>query len=136
MHIQNARFTFLFVRTEDRYRKEVMVDESCAVLHIIDTSGMDEFSGMHDQWMREGKGFLLVYSIISNKSFDAITLLKDEILRTKDMEKVPMYASIVTIWQFIPRLFTSFVIKIFRVCSFFVVVIDSVLFKMPAVLFM
>jgi GTPase KRas protein len=41
--------------------------------------------------MREGNGFLLVYSITSRSSFDDITTFKDKILRAKDVESVPMY---------------------------------------------
>ena len=39
---------------------------------------------MQDQWMREGKGFLLVYSITSSTTFDEVIMLRDKILRTKD----------------------------------------------------
>ena len=39
---------------------------------------------MQDQWMREGKGFLLVYSIVSRQSFDEVAMLREKILRTKD----------------------------------------------------
>ena len=47
---------------------------------------------MQDQWMREGKGFLLVYSITSRQTFDEVAMLRDKILRTKDDEsdKVPI----------------------------------------------
>ena len=67
-----------------------MVDESCALLDILDTAGQEEYSSMQDQWMREGKGFLLVYSTTSQNTYDEITLFKDKILRAKDMDKVPM----------------------------------------------
>ncbi|KAL9648703.1 hypothetical protein ABK040_003641 [Willaertia magna] len=40
--------------------------------------------------MRTGQGFLLVYSIVERKSFDDITNYRDQILRVKDKEKVPM----------------------------------------------
>lgn len=42
------------------------------------------------QWMREGKGFLLVYSVTSRSSFDDISSFKDKILRAKDVDSVPM----------------------------------------------
>lgn len=41
--------------------------------------------------MREGKGFLLVYSIDSRNTFDEISVFKEKILRAKDMDHVPMY---------------------------------------------
>jgi len=45
---------------------------------------------MQDQWMQEGKGFLLVYSITSRSSFNEINVLYNKVLRTKDVAKVPM----------------------------------------------
>lgn len=42
--------------------------------------------------MRDGKGFLLVYNITSRPTFDEVSTLYDKILRTKDADKVPMYA--------------------------------------------
>jgi len=75
---------------EDSYRKQVMIDEEMALLDILDTAGQEEFSSMQDQWMRDGKGFLLVYNIISKDTFDEVTVLYDKILRTKDADKVPL----------------------------------------------
>ena len=48
--------------------------------------GQEEFSSMQDQWMREGQGFLLVYSIIDSPTFDEIEMLREKIIRTKDDE--------------------------------------------------
>jgi GTPase SAR1 family protein len=45
---------------------------------------------MLDQWMREGKGFLLVYTITSQATFDEAANLYEKILRAKDKDKVPM----------------------------------------------
>jgi GTPase KRas protein len=75
---------------EDSYRKSVMIDEQSALLDILDTAGQEEFSSMQDQWMRDGKGFLLVYNITSKSTFDEVSILHDKILRTKDAEKVPI----------------------------------------------
>jgi len=53
----------------DSYRKQAVIDNKVALLDILDTAGQDEFSSMQDQWMRDGKGFLLVYSIADRQSF-------------------------------------------------------------------
>ena len=45
---------------------------------------------MRDQYMRTGQGFLLVYAITSRGSFDEIVAFKEQILRVKDKDKVPM----------------------------------------------
>jgi len=75
---------------EDSYRKQVMIDDESALLDILDTAGQEEFSSMQDQWMRDGKGFLLVYNITSRPTFDEVSILYDKILRTKDSDKVPV----------------------------------------------
>lgn len=45
---------------------------------------------MRDQYMRTGQGFLCVYSITSRSSFDEIASFREQILRVKDKDKVPM----------------------------------------------
>jgi len=78
----------------------------------LDTAGQEEYSAMRDQvspsqnqprmsvlikivvifsqYMRTGQGFLCVYAIISRSSFDEITLFREQILRVKDEDSVPM----------------------------------------------
>jgi GTPase KRas protein len=75
---------------EDSYRKQVMIDDETALLDILDTAGQEEFSSMQDQWMRDGKGFLLVYNITSRPTFDEVSILYEKILRTKDTDHVPI----------------------------------------------
>jgi len=75
---------------EDSYRKELVIDDEPAMLDILDTAGQEEFSSMQDQWMRDGKGFLLVYNITSRATFDEVSVLYEKILRTKDVSKVPL----------------------------------------------
>lgn len=70
--------------------RQVMIDEETALLDILDTAGQEEFNSMQDQWMRDGKGFLLVYNITSRPTFDEVATLYEKILRTKDTEKVPI----------------------------------------------
>ena len=67
-----------------------MIDEETALLDILDTAGQDEFSSMQDQWMRDGKGFLLVYAITDRTAFDNIEVLREKILRTKVTDAVPI----------------------------------------------
>ena len=40
--------------------------------------------------MRTGQGFMLVYAITSRSSFDEISSFRDQILRVKDKDKVPV----------------------------------------------
>lgn len=75
---------------EDSYRKSVVIDDKGALLDILDTAGQEEFSSMQDQWMRDGQGFMLVYNIIARPTFEEVSVLYDKILRTKDMDNVPI----------------------------------------------
>lgn len=40
--------------------------------------------------MREGKGFLLVYSITNRASFDEVAVFREKILRAKEPNTAPM----------------------------------------------
>jgi len=40
--------------------------------------------------MRSGQGFLLVYSIVEKRSLEELTTFRDQILRVKDKDRVPM----------------------------------------------
>jgi len=75
---------------EDSYRKQVTIDEETCLLDILDTAGQEEYSAMRDQYMRTGQGFVLVYAITSRGTFDEIQTFRDQILRVKDKDRVPM----------------------------------------------
>ena len=45
---------------------------------------------MRDQYMRSGQGFLCVYSITNRGSFEEISSFREQILRVKDADRVPM----------------------------------------------
>lgn len=71
---------------EDNYNKQVIVDGETAHLDILDTAGQDEYSQMQDQWMREGKGILVVYAIDNFSSFGDVQKCKEKIDRVKENE--------------------------------------------------
>ncbi|KJE96360.1 hypothetical protein CAOG_06698 [Capsaspora owczarzaki ATCC 30864] len=66
---------------EDSYRHQCHVDGEVARLDILDTAGQEEFSVMKDQYMRQGHGFVLVYSITNRDSFRQIPRLIEQIRR-------------------------------------------------------
>lgn len=45
---------------------------------------------MRDLYMKNGQGFVLVYSIIAQSTFNDLPELRDQIHRVKDCENVPM----------------------------------------------
>ncbi|KAI1076974.1 ras family-domain-containing protein [Whalleya microplaca] len=58
--------------------------------HSLDTAGTEQFVAMRDLYMKTGQGFLLVFSIVSPSSLAELAGLRDEIIRIKDDENVPI----------------------------------------------
>ncbi|UKZ74212.1 DNA-binding transcription factor rap1 [Trichoderma virens FT-333] len=75
---------------EDSYRTQVQVDGRQVILEILDTAGTEQFVAMRDLYMKTGQGFLLVFSITSASSLNELEGLREEILRIKDDDNVPM----------------------------------------------
>ncbi|KAG2228864.1 hypothetical protein INT48_003152, partial [Thamnidium elegans] len=75
---------------EDSYRKQVVIDDQPCVLEVLDTAGQEEYTALRDQWIRDGEGFLLVYSIASRSTFERIERFRNQIFRVKDLDNVPM----------------------------------------------
>ncbi|EGF81748.1 hypothetical protein BATDEDRAFT_23334 [Batrachochytrium dendrobatidis JAM81] len=75
---------------EDSYRKQVEIDGQQCMLEILDTAGTEQFTAMRDLYMKNGQGFVLAYSITSQATFNDLVELREQILRVKDSDKVPM----------------------------------------------
>jgi len=75
---------------EDSYRKQVEVDGHQCMLEILDTAGTEQFTAMRDLYMKNGQGFVLVYSITAQSTFGDLSDLRDQILRVKDAHEVPL----------------------------------------------
>lgn len=74
---------------EDSYRRQVAVDGKTALISILDTAGQEEFSAMRSQYMRNGKSFLLCYSITNKNSFNEVIKLREEIIQAKEFDEKP-----------------------------------------------
>ncbi|KAJ5080743.1 ras-like protein rasb [Anaeramoeba ignava] len=88
--LQNRFITEYDPTIEETYRKSLMVDEQPCLLNILDTAGQEEYSSMREQYMKTGQGFLLVYSVVHKASFEEINEFRDQILRVKDDDNVPL----------------------------------------------
>jgi len=75
---------------EDSYRKQVEVDGQQSMLEILDTAGTEQFTAMRDLYMKNGQGFVLAYSITAQSTFNDLADLREQILRVKDSDEVPM----------------------------------------------
>ncbi|RVX69681.1 Protein ras-2 [Exophiala mesophila] len=69
---------------EDSYRKQVMIDHQACMLEVLDTAGQEEYTALRDQWIRDGEGFILVYSITSRNSFNRIRRFYQQVQRVKE----------------------------------------------------
>nr|XP_061803636.1 ras-related protein Rap-2a-like isoform X2 [Nerophis lumbriciformis] len=58
---------------EDFYRKEI-----------------EQFASMRDLYIRNGQGFILVYSLVNHQSFQDIKPMRDQIIRVKRYQQVPV----------------------------------------------
>jgi len=75
---------------EDAYRKQLLVDERMCFVEVIDTAGQEEYATLRDQWVREGQGFILVYSIASRRTFDRLDIFHKSMMRVKRVRPIFM----------------------------------------------
>jgi small GTP-binding protein len=75
---------------EDSYRKQVEIDGQHCMLEILDTAGTEQFTAMRDLYMKNGQGFVLAYSITAQSTFNDLHEIREQILKVKDTEDVPI----------------------------------------------
>lgn len=75
---------------EDFYRKEIEVEGQPSVLEILDTAGTEQFASMRDLYIKNGQGFIVVYSITNRQTFHDIKSMKEQIQRVKGQVRVPV----------------------------------------------
>lgn len=62
----------------------MVIDGQSCMLEVLDTAGQEEYTALRDQWIRDGEGFVLVYSISSRSSFTRIPRFHNQIQRVKE----------------------------------------------------
>eukprot|EP00911_Craspedida_sp_UC1_P002442 UC1_evm1s1820 len=82
---------------EDSYRKQVEVDGTQYSLEILDTAGTEQFTAMRDLYMKNGQGFVLVYSVTAQSTFNELGELREQILRVKDAHDAPEMAPMIVV---------------------------------------
>ncbi|KAK9760983.1 hypothetical protein K7432_014478 [Basidiobolus ranarum] len=73
----------------DSYRKKVTLNGSECQIDILDTAGQEEYAAIRDNYYRSGEGFLCVFSICEEESFQHTEEFRDQILRVLDNPSVP-----------------------------------------------
>lgn len=75
---------------EDNYRHQVEVDGRSYILEILDTAGTEQFAQLRNLYIKNGMGFILVFSLTSASSFHEISELHKQIVREKETTAVPI----------------------------------------------
>lgn len=60
------------------------------MLEILDTAGTEQFTAMRELYMKQGQGFLLVFSITNMNSFYELAELREAISRIKEDDDIPL----------------------------------------------
>eukprot|EP01139_Manchomonas_bermudensis_P002703 Amastigsp_a5615_29.p1 type:complete len:181 gc:universal Amastigsp_a5615_29:859-317(-) len=66
--------------------KSVSVANQKFRFRLFDPAGQEEFSALRDSYQRASHGFLVVFSLCSRESFDAVREIVEEIHRVKDCD--------------------------------------------------
>lgn len=75
---------------EDSYSKEIEVDGRACNLEILDTAGVAQFTAMRELYIKNGQGFLLVYSVTDKKSLEELLAIREQIIRIKGTSNIPI----------------------------------------------
>ena len=75
---------------DERLNHSLNIDKKDIQLIIIDTAGQNCFSQQNRYLMREGKGFLIVYSIDDRSSFDKVKQYHSDIVHMKESNDFPI----------------------------------------------
>ncbi|KAJ3020870.1 UNVERIFIED_CONTAM: hypothetical protein HDU68_009916 [Siphonaria sp. JEL0065] len=73
----------------DSYRKKVSLDGQECFVDILDTAGQEEYAAIRDNYYRSGEGFLCVFSLLEQESFEHTQEFRDQICRVLDNEQIP-----------------------------------------------
>ncbi|KAL0488531.1 hypothetical protein AKO1_015767 [Acrasis kona] len=74
---------------DDRYQKIVNIEGTNVGLEIVDTAGQEAYSAIRDKYLREGDGFVLMYSVADRPSYEKIPELVKQIQKVRDSDRVP-----------------------------------------------
>lgn len=75
---------------ENTFQKNVRVQGKEYTLQLIDTAGQDEYSIFPSSYSMNIDGYVLVYSVNSQKSFDVVKIIHEKLLDQAGKTHVPM----------------------------------------------
>lgn len=60
-----------------------MIDRETCWIQVLNTTGQEEYTALRDQWVRDGEGFVIIYSVGSRSSFTRTQRFYNQIGRVK-----------------------------------------------------
>ena len=75
---------------ENQFSKSIKFNNQDYAIEILDTAGQDEFSLMNEKHLIGIHGYLLIYSVTSQQSFETVEFIRDKILNSIGNESIPM----------------------------------------------
>jgi len=89
-YVQNVFVANYDPTIEDSYRVAKEFGEKTVNMEILDTAGTEKFTAMRDLYNKNGQGYIFVYSILTESTFNDIPALIDSVVRVKDTDNFPM----------------------------------------------
>jgi GTPase KRas protein len=71
---------------EELYTQEFPVDSVVCNLEVLVVDESGEYAAMRDQWIRDGQGFVLLFSVTNLTTFSELSSVVDQIMRAKDTD--------------------------------------------------
>ncbi|TFY62003.1 hypothetical protein EVJ58_g4147 [Rhodofomes roseus] len=71
----------------EEYRCELIVDGHKCVLEILDTPGTEQFTALNEKYLKNARGFLLVFSLTQESSLRDIDSIRQQIYLAKGTEE-------------------------------------------------
>lgn len=75
---------------EDNYCRDMEIDNKKVRLDILDTADDEYFAQRREEYVREAKGFLIVYAIFDRASFEQVEVFHRDLLRAKGSVDFPV----------------------------------------------
>lgn len=75
---------------KDSYERVIVIDGQKVHLDILDTASQDDFAPMRRSYMRQGNGFIIMYSIDDRESFEDVEKFYRDLMCVKNETNVPL----------------------------------------------
>jgi small GTP-binding protein len=75
---------------EDSHKKTLSVDGRDVNLDILDTAGQDDFAPVRSTYMRSGQGFMIVFAINDQNSFNQVDGFQQQIRGAAERDDIPI----------------------------------------------